>query len=139
MTRRYGQWAGNPTGTPEDPARCVMEVWRSMYSHQCLRPRGHGPLGEYCAQHAKRVLDALRGGPAGREATPARKHGLEEVATRLWSGVDRPSISFRYPCVCGWRGNWYSTKAKALTSFDHHADPTLVAPEAAAGAGNGAT
>lgn len=57
--RRYGQWAGNSRGTPEDVSRCVdsvrnMSIARGMVDKQCERKRGHGPNGEYCKQHAKR-------------------------------------------------------------------------------------
>lgn len=54
--RRYGVWAGNPQGTPEDPNRCIEKVYPKQLwevSHQCQRKRGHGPNGEYCKQHAK--------------------------------------------------------------------------------------
>lgn len=53
--RRYGKWAGNPNGTPEDETRCIQDVSnrdRSMGFHQCYRKRGHGPDGLYCFQHA---------------------------------------------------------------------------------------
>lgn len=56
--RVYGAWAGCPSGHAEDKARCIMCVsvpgrWISF--HQCFRKRGHGPKGEYCKQHAKKV------------------------------------------------------------------------------------
>ena len=54
--RRYGQWAGNQQGYPEDKTRCVQTVWpRSggWIDSQCKRKRGHGPNGLYCKQHAK--------------------------------------------------------------------------------------
>ncbi len=56
---RYGQCSWNRNGDPEDPERCVDEVfpdWTrscSWASHQCRRKRGHGPGGLYCKQHAK--------------------------------------------------------------------------------------
>ena len=58
MTRKYGEWAGNPNGTLEDPEQCIKEVWPSNFgggwnSYQCQRKRGHGSNGEYCKQHAK--------------------------------------------------------------------------------------
>jgi hypothetical protein len=56
--RRYGVWAGNPDGNPEDVTRCIEEVWNTgsagWIPHQCSRKRGHGPDGLYCKQHAKR-------------------------------------------------------------------------------------
>lgn len=55
--RRYGQWAGNPKGTPEDPECCIEEVWPTQGGwspYQCSRKRGHGPDGLYCKQHAKK-------------------------------------------------------------------------------------
>ncbi len=58
MDGKYGSWAGNPKGNPEDKTRCVAEVWphsSGWIPYQCLRKRGFGPNGEYCKQHAKRV------------------------------------------------------------------------------------
>ncbi len=54
--RRYGEWAGNPDGVPEDTERCIEEVWPQdeWNPRQCGRKRGHGPEGCYCKQHAKR-------------------------------------------------------------------------------------
>ena len=55
-SRRYGAWAGNPSGAVEDVARCVREVagrGRRVMFYQCLRKRGNGPGGLYCKQHAK--------------------------------------------------------------------------------------
>lgn len=55
--RRYGKWAGNPSGRPEDTSRCAESVW-DAYSpggRQCARKRGHGRSKLYCRQHAKLV------------------------------------------------------------------------------------
>lgn len=57
VLRRYGEWAGNPKGFPEDVACCVEEVRAAgawPHYHQCNRKRGHGPGGLYCRQHAKK-------------------------------------------------------------------------------------
>ena len=53
--RRYGKWAGNPDGTPEDTARCAAQILNTgeFIFRQCSRKRGNGPGGEYCTQHAK--------------------------------------------------------------------------------------
>jgi hypothetical protein len=53
--RRYGVWGGCPKGQPEDPTRCIEEVWPSggWIPRQCTRRRGHGPDGLHCKQHAK--------------------------------------------------------------------------------------
>ena len=53
--RRYGQWAGNERGMPEDVTRCVAQVWSNStwVPYQCLRKRGHGPGGLYCKQHGR--------------------------------------------------------------------------------------
>lgn len=62
--RRYRQWAGQPNGIPEDTTRCIESVadgGRSVLSHQCNRKRGHGPGGNYCAQHAKRFNNSNDG------------------------------------------------------------------------------
>ena len=53
--RFYGKWAGNPSGTKEDPSKCVVEVYRGIRFYQCARKRGYGPNGMYCKQHAKRL------------------------------------------------------------------------------------
>lgn len=53
--RRYGVWAGNPEGWPENTERCIEEVWHAFQSYQCERKRGKGPEGLYCAQHAKKI------------------------------------------------------------------------------------
>lgn len=53
--RRYGKWAGNPTGVPEDEKRCIAEVLDGFLYRQCGRKRGKGPDGLYCTQHAKHI------------------------------------------------------------------------------------
>ena len=57
--RVYGRWAGRPEGTPEDPARCIEEVWHKQdwRHYQCRFKRGHGPDGLYCKIHAKRFKE----------------------------------------------------------------------------------
>lgn len=59
--RRYGQWSGNEKGVAEDHTKCVEEVhanWTMWPIYvQCSRKRGHGPLGLYCKQHAKKLKD----------------------------------------------------------------------------------
>ena len=55
--RRYGRWAGNPAGVPEDTTRCVEAVWgKGAFARdsQCRRKRGKGRGGLYCGQHARR-------------------------------------------------------------------------------------
>lgn len=56
MTRVYGQWSGNERGTPEDPKRCIAEVYPQFgwIPRQCERNRGNGPDGLYCKQHGKK-------------------------------------------------------------------------------------
>jgi hypothetical protein len=51
--RRYGQWAGNPSGQAEDPKRCIKSLHDRYHpgGYQCTRARGHGPDGCYCKQH----------------------------------------------------------------------------------------
>lgn len=59
--RRYGEWAGNPRGFPENLALCVHEVFSGWYGRQCTRRRGHGLDGLYCKQHARpRGVTVLR-------------------------------------------------------------------------------
>jgi len=56
---RYGKWAGNPDGHPEDKRRCIKEVFdcgfKGFIPRQCRRKRGHGPDGLYCKQHAEKI------------------------------------------------------------------------------------
>lgn len=56
-TRRYGSWAGCPEGLPEETNRCIAEVQGpdGITFQQCYRPRGHGPRGDFCRQHAKKT------------------------------------------------------------------------------------
>jgi hypothetical protein len=59
--RKYGNWAGRPNGTSEDPALCVVSVHSGLpgaFGHQCNRKRGHGPDGLYCKQHDPAVVAA---------------------------------------------------------------------------------
>ena len=68
--RRYGKWAGNEQGQPENPANCVVQIFpggRGELHRQCAARRGHGPDGRYCARHdparvarIARDLDAVR-------------------------------------------------------------------------------
>lgn len=55
VEHRYGQWAGNPKGYPEDTNRCIQEVANTegWHYHQCFRKRGAGLDCLYCFQHAK--------------------------------------------------------------------------------------
>jgi hypothetical protein len=54
-THRYGQWAGNEKGQPEDETRCVAQVWGAgeWIGRQCRNKRGFGPDGLWCKRHAK--------------------------------------------------------------------------------------
>lgn len=65
--RRYGVWAGNPKGRPENYEHCVAGVWpkegHAFTSYQCARKRGHGPNDEYCKQHGAKEEERL-----GRQA-----------------------------------------------------------------------
>ena len=63
--RRYGKSLANPRGFAFLPSYCVELVWDGWGERQCLRKRGHGPNGEYCKQHARRL-----------EAREARARGL---------------------------------------------------------------
>lgn len=63
MPRIYGQWAGNPKGTPEDPDRCIAPVpggARGIIYKQCSRKRGHGPGDLFCKQHARAPNNTIR-------------------------------------------------------------------------------
>ena len=50
----YGNWAGNPRGTPYNPARCAANVYgseRGAIAHQCHKPRGFGQGELWCKTH----------------------------------------------------------------------------------------
>lgn len=49
--RRYGVWAMDPEGTPENPKKCIVEVHTDNTFGQCPFLRGHGPNGDYCKKH----------------------------------------------------------------------------------------
>lgn len=53
---RYGDSAINPSGTAQDPGRCVYEVMdkSGWYFYQCRFRRGKGRNGLYCGIHARR-------------------------------------------------------------------------------------
>jgi len=55
MAKVYDQSVLRPKGIPEDPTRCIAEVFdeTGWHRYQCQRKRGYGPNGEYCKQHAK--------------------------------------------------------------------------------------
>lgn len=55
--RRYGVWAGDPVGRKEDRERCAEQVPNppSWSGAQCSRKRGHGPGGEFCKHHARKL------------------------------------------------------------------------------------
>lgn len=56
--RRYGKWAGNERGMPENPRKCVATVplsSRSVRFRQCGSWQGKGPGGLYCVIHAKKI------------------------------------------------------------------------------------
>jgi hypothetical protein len=74
--RRYGSWAGNPKGAPENKARCIVEVF-SVRSHQCGRSRGYGPNGEYCKQHDPEAVSARE---LARSARWAKERSAEKQA-----------------------------------------------------------
>lgn len=61
--RRFGVWAGEPEGRPEDVKRCIANVFpadgRGIH-YQCHRSRGHGPDGEWCKQHDPAKVAARR-------------------------------------------------------------------------------
>ena len=57
MMRYYGCWAGNPSGTLEDPLLCVVEVSGPNVfdkGYQCSRKR---VVGDRCKQHAKKKFN----------------------------------------------------------------------------------
>lgn len=59
--RRFGCWAGNPSGQRENSSCCIQEVSRfpSHLYYQCARRRGHGPEGLFCKQHGKKQNEWL--------------------------------------------------------------------------------
>jgi len=62
VTRRYGCWAGNERGTPENVHRCIVTVWprervAGWIPWQCRFKRGFGYEGLFCTRHARRYSD----------------------------------------------------------------------------------
>ena len=62
--RIYGRWNWEPTKrhTREDTTRCVVEVASSGAFgtfRQCLKKRGYGKGGLFCAQHAHMVINDI--------------------------------------------------------------------------------
>lgn len=49
----------NTYKTAPDPARCIVAITAAGAWHatQCKRPRGHGPDGDYCIQHARMLAE----------------------------------------------------------------------------------
>lgn len=82
---RYGQWGGQPQGTPPDYERCCVNVvpderGGAARAHQCHKKRGYGPGLAYCKQHDP---DAVK---ARRDAAD-EKWRLEQNAKRYqWHG-----------------------------------------------------
>lgn len=95
---------------PVDPERCVQSVrdetrWPSW--HQCNRPRGHGPNGEYCKQHSP-------------DAVAERRHKQE----MLWKAQDmKRSIELRA----------FVMFSALIEIANGHNDPRTIAAEAIKG------
>lgn len=84
--RRYGFWAGNPDGTPEDPTRCIEEVGRRQGSAtafgQCANPRVEGTL--YCWRHNPDAVAAKeKAASAARIRKEKQSEANAEEARRL--------------------------------------------------------
>lgn len=47
--KRYGKWAGNPKGFPQNPENCVAAVPNGYITYQCARKKAPG--SDYCWQH----------------------------------------------------------------------------------------
>ena len=96
--RRYNAWAGNPKGHPEDKSRCAVSVTPNerggfVHSHQCRRPRGHGPGGLYCKQHEPAAERARRDAASKRYQakidrllSPSRRADAFEAVLREIAG-----------------------------------------------------
>ena len=108
--RRYGGWAGFPKGNKEDITRCAVSVYGSesfSHGHQCTRPRGHGPNGEYCKQHD----------PAKEEARKAKWRAEFEAKQARWDRVDQINEALK------------ACKVAIEKIADGHNDPRTLATE----------
>lgn len=91
---RYGTWAGDPRGVPEDPSRCIMELFGAVGSpggYQCTRKRGYGPAGAWCKQHdpdARKAKEATRLAQlrATADADATRERRGRDLAAQLGGG-----------------------------------------------------
>ena len=98
--KRYGTWAGNPTGNPAMPDKCCENVWpagRFMFPHQCNRARGHGPERAYCKQHdPEYIADKRRVEAAKHEAAMEMRkiewaaHGMFAALRQIADGHNDP-------------------------------------------------
>ena len=80
--RRYGKWAGKPTGFAEDARNCVVQIYpggRGEMHRQCSAKRGHGPSGLYCAHHDPGRVARIKGDLA---AAAARKKAAQDAIER---------------------------------------------------------
>lgn len=81
--KRYGAWAGFPSGHAPDYSRCcesVVPPGRGVIARQCSKKRGHGPDGAYCTSHNPEAAKR-------RDEERSRKHAEETKRLRYqWSG-----------------------------------------------------
>ena len=72
---------------PEDPTRCVEQVWpneRGPIPYQCQRKRGYGPKGEWCKQHdPTRIARTQDEAQAQRKEREAASNAVRVEGKRL--------------------------------------------------------
>jgi len=89
-SKKYGDWAGNPRGTPADPSRCCERAGgygRGEIPHQCSKKRGYGPEKAYCKQHDPASVKARRDAEAARYEKHMAGRRLEWAGPRLFAAL----------------------------------------------------
>lgn len=100
-----------PPPTVLHPERCIQSVRGDYHSYQCQRPRGYGPDGNYCKQHApadasgakpwfsvgfgNRITEKLMVEVSGAYlAAPGSKHKVKKNGYEVWFSTREEAVAF---------------------------------------------
>ena len=75
LRQKLGKTYG--TNSPENPSRCVVEVWANFVSYQCQRKRGYGPGKRFCKQHNPITIEAKE-----KIKEDIRRKKLDKIASK---------------------------------------------------------
>jgi hypothetical protein len=94
QVKRYGAWAGQPSGRPYEAGRCAEEVYDSFTrrNHQCYRKSGHGPEGLYCKQHDPAFVASKSAKRSERDALERSYNDAFHLERRLARQVAEAAI-----------------------------------------------